>query len=101
MAATGAERLALHAAARAKLGEKEGDTLMAITAPADHDIATRQDIVHATDTLRAEMAAGFAVSEERTKALVAKAMNRILVQTIVVFGVVQAAGLGYLTLLLR
>jgi hypothetical protein len=74
---------------------------MAITAPADQDIATRQDVVHATETLRAESVAGFKVSEERTKALVAKAMNRMLVQTIVVFGIVQAAGLGYLTLLLR
>ena len=101
MAASEAARLALHAAARAKLGEKEGDTLMAITAPANHDIATRQDIVHATDTLRAAMAAGFEVSEERTKAVVAKAANRILVQTIVVFGVFQAGALGYVTMLLR
>jgi len=37
-------RRALHTAARATLGEEEGDTLMAITAPANTDLATRQDL---------------------------------------------------------
>jgi hypothetical protein len=41
------QRLALHAAARAALGEEEGDTLMALSPPANTDIATRQDIEHA------------------------------------------------------
>ena len=64
MAATEPERLALHAAARATLGEQEGDTLMAITAPADHDIATRQDVERAEERLGARIEA----SEDRTNA---------------------------------
>jgi len=38
------QRLALHAAARATLGDEEGDTLMALTPPANTEIATRQDL---------------------------------------------------------
>ena len=64
MAATEPERLALHAAARATLGEQEGDTRMAITAPADHDIATRQDVERAEERLGARIEA----SEDRTNA---------------------------------
>jgi hypothetical protein len=44
MAVTEQARLALRDAARATLGEEEGDTLMAITAPANTDLATRQDL---------------------------------------------------------
>ena len=36
------QRLALHAAARRALGEEEGDTLMALSPPANTDIATMQ-----------------------------------------------------------
>jgi hypothetical protein len=46
LAVTEPQRLALHAAARATLGEEEGDTLMALTPPANTDIATRQDVEH-------------------------------------------------------
>jgi len=44
MAVTEQARRALHTAARATLGEEEGDTLMAITAPANTDLATRKDL---------------------------------------------------------
>ena len=97
LAASGAERLALHTAARATLGEREGDTLMAITAPADQDIATRQDLVHSSETMRSELA----IHDQRMQLLVTRAMNRMLVQTIAVVGVIQAAGIGYLTVVLR
>jgi hypothetical protein len=42
LSATEPQRLALHAAARAALGPEEGDTLMALTPPANTDIATMQ-----------------------------------------------------------
>jgi hypothetical protein len=42
LSATEPQRLALHAAARAALGPEEGDTLMALTPPADTDMATMQ-----------------------------------------------------------
>ena len=41
------QRLALYRAAQAALGEEEGNTLMALTPPANTDIATRQDVEHA------------------------------------------------------
>ena len=36
------QRLALHAAARRALGDEEGDTLMALSPPANTDMATMQ-----------------------------------------------------------
>jgi hypothetical protein len=97
MSATEADRAALREAARATLGEKEGDTLMAVTAPANTTIATRQDVERATESLRAEMS----VLEARIRADLATAANRMLVQTIVVGGTFQAAAVGFLTLTLR
>lgn len=55
MGASEPERLALHAAARAALGDEEGDTLMAITAPANTELATREHTELAVATLRAEI----------------------------------------------
>jgi hypothetical protein len=50
------QRLALYRAAQAALGEEEGDTLMALTPPANTDIATRQDVEHAQALLKADAA---------------------------------------------
>ena len=47
MAVSEPQRLALHAAARRALGDEEGDTLMALSPPANTEIATRQDLEHA------------------------------------------------------
>jgi hypothetical protein len=44
MAVDEARRLQLHAAARERLGEAEGDALMNLLPPADTDMATRQDL---------------------------------------------------------
>ena len=55
MAVTGPQRLALHQAARAALGDEEGDTLMALTPPADTDIATRQDLERVEERLGAHI----------------------------------------------
>jgi hypothetical protein len=49
------QRLALYRAAQAALGEEEGDTLMALTPPANTDIATRQDVEHAQALLKADV----------------------------------------------
>jgi hypothetical protein len=49
------QRLALHRAAQAALGEEEGDTLMALTPPANTDIATRQDVEHAQALMKADV----------------------------------------------
>ena len=69
------QRLALHAAVRRTLGEEEGDTLMALSPPANTDIATRQDVdVLRTEmtgefaALRAEMHTGLALVEQRMQA---------------------------------
>ena len=56
MSVTEPQRLALHRAARAALGEEEGDTLMALSPPANTDMATRQDVEHAQALMRAEIA---------------------------------------------
>ena len=57
MAATEAERAALRAAARAALGEEEGDTPMELTPPSNTAITTRQDAELATRTLRGDILA--------------------------------------------
>ena len=51
MAVTEPQRLALHAAARASLGAEEGDTLMALTPPANTEIATLQALERTEERL--------------------------------------------------
>jgi len=51
LAVTEPQRLALHAAARATLGAEEGDTLMALTPPANTDIATLQALERTEERL--------------------------------------------------
>jgi hypothetical protein len=46
------QRLALHRAARAALGEEEGDTLMALSPPANTDMATMQALERVAAELR-------------------------------------------------
>jgi uncharacterized small protein (DUF1192 family) len=55
LSVTEPQRLALYRAAQAALGEEEGDTLMALTPPANTDIATRQDIEHWQALLSAQL----------------------------------------------
>jgi uncharacterized protein involved in exopolysaccharide biosynthesis len=50
------QRLALHRAARAALGEEEGDTLMALSPPSNTDMATRQDVERAQAIMSAQLA---------------------------------------------
>jgi hypothetical protein len=57
LSATEPQRLALHAAARAALGAEEGDTLMALTPPANTEMATRQDLERVEERLGARMTA--------------------------------------------
>lgn len=62
------KRLALHRAARAALGEEEGDTLMELSPPANTDIATRQDVERAEERLGCRIdavAADVRATEER------------------------------------
>jgi hypothetical protein len=49
------QRLALHEAAREALGDEEGDTLMALTPPANTEIATRQDLDRVEERLEARI----------------------------------------------
>ena len=58
------KRLALHRAARAALGEEEGDTLMELSPPANTDIATRQDIERSEERVNANIR--LAVADMRT-----------------------------------
>ena len=50
------QRLALHRAARAALGEEEGDTLMALSPPSNTDMATRQDVERAQALMSSQLA---------------------------------------------
>jgi len=77
------QRLALHKAARATLGEEEGDTLMELSTPANSDLATRRDL----EVLGAKLTASHA---KWTFAVV-----------IAVNGLFSGLTVGYLTLLLR
>jgi len=54
-AVTEPQRLALYGAARAALGDEEADTLMALTPPANTDLATRQDVDRVDERLRAHI----------------------------------------------
>ncbi len=82
MSATEPERLALHKAARAALGEDEGDTLMAMSPPANTDIATRQDVERVEERLDARidalgqrLDARIDALEQRLDARIAQAVN--------------------------
>jgi hypothetical protein len=57
LSVTEPQRLALHKAAREALGDEEGDTLMALTPPANTDIATRQDLDRVEERLGMRMVA--------------------------------------------
>jgi predicted exporter len=59
------QRLALHAAARAALGDEEGDTLMALTPPANTEIATLQALDRVEERLEARIDAAVATSTAR------------------------------------
>jgi len=56
LSVTEPQRRALHEAARTALGEEEGDTLMALSPPANTDMATRQDVERAEERLDARIA---------------------------------------------
>ena len=55
MAVSEPQRLALHRAARAALGEEEGDTLMALSPPANTDMATMQALERTEERLDAKI----------------------------------------------
>jgi hypothetical protein len=55
LAVTEPQRLALHTAARAALGDEEADTLMALSPPSNTDIATRQDFALFEERLTGQM----------------------------------------------
>jgi len=83
LSVTEPQRLALHKAARAKLGDEEGDTLMALTPPSNTDMATRQDLeIFATKLTAAHVKWTFTI-------------------VVAVNGLVGGLTVGYLTLLLR
>ena len=69
MAVTEQARLALRDAARATLGQEEGDTLMAITAPANTYLATRQDLERLQENIvsRIELRIVTSIAELRTE----------------------------------
>jgi len=55
LSVTEPQRLALYEAARAALGDEEGGTLMALTPPANTDMATRQDLERIEERLEAKV----------------------------------------------
>ena len=65
MTTTEAERLALHAAARDRLGTDEGDALMGLLPPASTESAARQDLAGLEARLRTELTTAGAALERR------------------------------------
>ncbi len=57
MGVTEPQRLALHKAAREALGDEEGDTLMALTPPANTEMATMQALERVEERLGMRMVA--------------------------------------------
>ena len=57
MSVSESRRLALHKAAKATLGDEEGDTLMELSPPANTEIATMQALEHTEERLSADIAA--------------------------------------------
>jgi hypothetical protein len=55
LSVTEPQRLALHRAAQRRARRGGGDTLMALTPPANTDIATRQDVEHAQALMSAQL----------------------------------------------
>jgi hypothetical protein len=76
------QRLALHAAARRALGDEEGDTLMALSPPANTEIATLQALER---------------SEERLAALIERSELRTRLWGLLILGGSQLAVVTYLT----
>ena len=92
------QRLALHAAARKALGEKEGDTLMALSPPANTDIATMQALEQLEKRFDAKLDAFFGVVDTKlehaqalTDARIAQAESRMETQ---MWRVVVGTGVG-------
>jgi hypothetical protein len=96
IAVTEPQRLALHAAARAALGSEEGDTLMALTPPANTDMATMQ----ALDRVEERLVALYSAQGAGLRAEIASSALRTRLWTIGIVITAQAAGVGYLTLTL-
>ena len=71
------QRLALHAAARRALGEEEGDTLMALSPPANTDMATMQALERTEERLGAGIDAVEAKLGARIDQVEAKVSARV------------------------
>jgi hypothetical protein len=97
LGATEPQRLALHAAARAAPGPEEGDTLMALTPPANTDMATMQALERVEERLGARIER----VEERLGARIDKATLRLRVSTLVTIIAVQGVSTGFLSITLR
>ena len=79
MAVSEPQRLALHRAARTALGEEEGDTLMALSPPANTDMATKQDLERTEERLGARIDALAARLDAKIDAVTADLGARIAV----------------------
>jgi hypothetical protein len=91
------QRLALYRAVQAALGEEEGNTLMALTPPANTDIATRQDVEHA----QALMSAQLGEMAARMDARIERMGTRTLRWTVGTLLAGNAAVVALITLILR
>ena len=72
MSVSESRRLALHKAAKATLGEKEGDTLMELSPPANTEIATMQALQHTEERLSAKISADIAATSAESRETAAK-----------------------------
>jgi hypothetical protein len=87
LAVSESKRLALHRAARAALGEEEGDTLMELSPPANTDIATLQALERTEEKLDARIDAAVTAAV----ATLTKSMHAAELRTM---GVIVLAFLG-------
>jgi len=88
------QRLALHKAARAALGDEEGDTLMELSPPANTDIATKQAIERTEERLGARIDAVDARIDAAVTAAVATLTKSMHAAELRTMGVIVLAFLG-------
>ena len=96
MAVSEPQRLALHRAARAALGEEEGDTLMALSPPANTDMATMQALERTEERLDAKIDAVAARLDAKIDAKIESSALRTRLWTFGIVAAGQIASVSYL-----
>ena len=75
----------------AGIDSMHAEAIVGVVAKGHEELATKADLEHAVAMMRAELAAAVAALEARIEARIERAMNRNLLATIAVGGVIIAA----------